>query len=173
MLYTRWLLVVSGIVVLLIFGAALAVDWGTSVVVLDADGKILSRYPLPDSGDFEIEYAHSYYRVPAVERFSADPRGGFELVGVSSPSEAVLDYYELEGRKSIEGPWMSLIPNEPQRFETLPLIGTEKGRRTLVASEERFPLYTEGGPQHLTIRVEEDTPFTELRGILAGQRLLT
>jgi hypothetical protein len=167
-LYARWLLVISGLVVLPIFGAALAVDWGTSVVVLDADGKVLSRYPLPDSGDFEIEYAHSYYGVSAVERFSADPRGGFGLVEISSPSEAVLDYYELEGRKAADGEWIRLVPKETRRFEELPLIGTATGQKTLVVSGEPLPLYAGDDPVHLTIRVEEDSFPTELREVLSG-----
>ena len=86
---------------------------------------------------------HSYYDVPAFERFSAEPQGGFELVGISSPSEAVLDYYELEGRKSAEGTWMSLTIYEPRRFEALPLVGTETGQKTLVVSGERLPLYAD------------------------------
>lgn len=162
---TRWLLLVSGIAGLLILGAALAFDRGTSVVV--RDGKVVSRSPLPDSGRFEIEYVHSYYEVPATEHF-VEENSGFELVEISSTSEAVLDYYELEGSKEADGNLLRLVPDQPQSFDALPLIATEKGRRTLVVSGERFPLYEGGGSRHVTIRVEEDTFFTELRGLLAG-----
>lgn len=164
----RRFLISSGAAGLLMVGAALVVDYGTSVVVRDAEGGVVSRSPLPDSGNFEIEYMHSYYRAPASEHFVAGENEDFEFAGVSSPSEAVLDYYELEGRKEAEGDFLRLMPDEPQRFTTLPLIGTEKGRRTLVVSGERFPLYEEGGSNHVTIRIEEDNLFTELRRLLAG-----
>jgi hypothetical protein len=137
-----------------------------SVVVHDPEGREMSRSPLPGSGEFEIEYVHSYYEAPAAEHFVGENDGSFELVEVSSPSEAVLDYYELEGRKEAGDYLLFLVPDEPQRFEALPLIGTKKGQRTLVVANERIPLYEEGGPQHVTIRVEENTLFTELRRLL-------
>lgn len=144
------------------------VDWGASVVVRDTSGKVVSRPPLPDSNGFEIEYIHSYYDAPTIEHFSADPRGDFALVEVSSTSEAVLDYYELQGRKDTDGEWMHLVAREPRRFEELSLVGTEKGQKTLVASGERLPLYSQssGVPVHLTLRVEEDTLATEARAVL-------
>lgn len=37
--------------------------------------------------------------VPTAEPSVAGKHGSLELAGVSSPSEAVLDYYELEGRR--------------------------------------------------------------------------
>jgi hypothetical protein len=135
-------------------------------VVRDSEGGELSRSPLPGSGEFEIEYVHSYYDAPAAEHFVGENDGSFELVEVSSPSEAVLDYYELEGRKEAAYGLLRLVPNEPQRFEALPLIGTEKGQRTLVVANERFPLYEEGRPQHVTIRLEKNNLFTELRRLL-------
>ena len=107
---------------------------------------------------------HSYYGDPAYEHFSADPRGGFELVGISSPNEAVLDYYELEGRKEADGEQMRLVPHEARRFEEVPLVGTATGRKTLVVSDERLPLYTDDGPAHLTLRLEENAPLTEALG---------
>ena len=151
----------------LVFAGAFATDWGESVVVRDADGKMLSRSSLPSSGEFSVEYFHSYYEVPAAEHFSADPGGGFELVGISSPSEAVLDYYGLEGHKTADDERMRLVPEETQRFEELPLVGTETGRRTLVLPERRVPLFTESGaPMHLTLQIEEDNLLTEARRVL-------
>jgi alkylhydroperoxidase family enzyme len=137
-----------------------------SVLVRDSEGRTTSRYPLPVSGEFEIEYVHSYYQAPAVEHFVAEEDGSFELFGVSSPSEAVLDYYELEGRKEKWDDLLRLLPGGPQSFETLPLIATEKGRRTLVVSGERIPLYEEGGLRRVTIQLEEDALSTELRELL-------
>ncbi len=137
-------------------------------MVRDPDGAEVSRSPLPSSGEFGIEYVHSYYEVPATEHFVVAEDDSFELVEVSSPSEAVLDYYEIEGRKSADGEWIILTPDEPRRLEELPLIGTEKGRRTLIVSGERLPLYEAGGPRHVTIRVERDDFYFGLRGLFVG-----
>jgi hypothetical protein len=153
---------------LLVLAGMLMNDWGASVVVRDDGGRTVVHAALPDSGRFQIEYTHSYYDAPATENFVAKRDGSFELVEISSPSEAVLDYYELEGRKKAEGELFRLAPDKPRRFETLPLIGTEKGRRTLIASNEEFPLYEASVPRHVTIRVEEDTLLTEVRGLLDG-----
>jgi hypothetical protein len=161
----RWVLILAG-AALLILAGTFTIDRGSSILVYDADGRTVARAALPDSGRFEIEYVHSYYEVPATEHFVAEEDGSFELVEISSPSEAVLDYYELEGRKEAGDDLFRLAPEEHQRFEALPLIGTEKGERTFVVSDERVPLYEEDGPRHVTIRVEEDTPLTEARRML-------
>lgn len=159
----------AALLVLLAVAVSYAADLGSSIVVRDAGGEVISRAPLSGSGGFEIEYVHSYYEAPAAEHFVVAGDGSFGLVEVSSPSEAVLDYYEIEGRKEeTDGGRMRLLPDELQSFEELPLIGTEKGRRTLVVFGDRLPLYEEGGPRHVTIRVEEDGLFTELRGLLGG-----
>jgi hypothetical protein len=125
---------------------------GRAVVVRDDRGRVLVNAALPASGRFAIEYRHSYYRVPARERFKADGTG-FRMVGVESPSEAVLDYYEMAGTKS-PGRWMALAPARPRRFDRLPLIATATGRRTLAVAGERYPLYARA-PRHLTIEVED------------------
>ena len=162
----RSLLVGVGVLFFLLAASVAYVNgWGTSVVVRDPE-QISSRYPLPGSEEFEIEYVHSYYGVPAVEHFVANEDGSFELFEVSSSSEAVLDYYEMDGRKETGDDLLWLVLEEPQRFETLPLIATEKGRRTLVVSGERMPLYEDDRPRHVTIQVEEDTLSTELRELL-------
>ena len=106
---------------------------------------------LPASGTFALEYRHSYYRRPARETFRATG-DGFELIAVSSPSEAVLDYYELEGRRERRGGVWTLRPARPARFESMALAATVTGRRTLVAGDRRVPLY--GGDVHLRLRVE-------------------
>jgi hypothetical protein len=168
-----WFLILPG-AALLILAGTFATDLGFSVLVHDADGRTVARAALPDSGRFGIEYVHSYYEVSATEHFVAEEDGSFELVEISSPSEAVLDYYELEGRKEANEDFFSLAPGSPQRFDKLALIGTEKGERTLVVSGERFPLYEESPARHVTIRVEEDTPVTEARRMLTrsiGQEL--
>ena len=136
-------------------GALLAAGCGErSVVVRDDDGDVLVEARLPESGRFALEYRHSYYRVPARGEFRAG-ESGFAMVGVGSRSEAVLDYYELAGTKHL-GPWATLAPAHPQRFDRLPLIATAKGRRTLAVGDRRYPLYG-ATPRHLTIAVEEGT----------------
>jgi len=79
---------------------------------------------------------------------------GFRLVAVASPSEAVLDYYELEGRRRADGGWRRLEPAATPRLATLPLIATELGRRTLVVGGRRLPLFEAGqGPTRLVLTV--------------------
>ena len=152
---------IVGVTVLVLLGVGAFVETGSSVVVRGEDGRPVTREGLPDSGRFEIEYVHSYYRAPTVERFAADGEGGFRLVGISSTNDGVLDYYAVPGRKSADGRWLSLRLDREQHFEELPLIATAKGRKTLVVSGEHSPLFEEGGSIHLTLRVEKDTPFTE------------
>ena len=134
-------------------GALLAAGCGgRTVVVRDDGGRVLVEAQLPESGRFALEYRHSYYRVPAREEFRAGG-SGFQMVGVGSPSEAVLDYYAIPGTKHL-GPWATLAPASPRSFERLPLIATAKGRRTLTVGGHRYPLYGTT-PRHLTIAVEE------------------
>jgi hypothetical protein len=147
------------LVLLALAGALLAAGCGgRDVVVRDDGGRVLVKAALPESGRFALEYRHSYYRVPARERFEADGtrRAGFRMVGVESPSEAVLDYYALAGAKTA-GRWMALAPAHPRRFERLPLIATATGRRTLEVGGERYPLYARA-PRHLTIELEDRWP---------------
>jgi hypothetical protein len=123
---------------------------GQSVVVRDEGGREVARAELPASGRFALEYRHSYYRVPARESFAADG-DAFRIVEVSSPSEAVLDYYALAGRKR-PGRWVRLELDRPQRFRRLPLAATPTGRRTLVVDGRRYPLYD--GVRHVTLSLE-------------------
>jgi hypothetical protein len=125
---------------------------GREVVVRDDGGRVLVREALPADGRFALEYRHSYYRVPARERFEA-AGDGFRMTGVESPSEAVLDYYAIAGAKT-PGRWMALSPERPERFARLPLIATDTGRRTLEVAGRRYPLYARA-PRHLTIEVED------------------
>jgi hypothetical protein len=131
---------------------AMAVTGGSPHVVARDDAGVVAELRLPASGAFALEYRHSYYRVPARETFRATD-DGFELVAISSPSEAVLDYYEIEGARSRDGGEWTLRPAQPARFERMALAATETGRRTLVASGRRVPLYG-GDDVHLQLEVE-------------------
>ena len=144
------------LLLLALAGAVLAAGCGgRDVVVRDDDGRVIVKAALPASGEFALEYRHSYYRVPARERFEV-ASAGFRMVGVDSPSEAVLDYYAMAGAKT-PGRWMALAATHPRRFDRLPLIATPTGRRTLEVSGERYPLYAKA-PRHLTIEVEDRWP---------------
>jgi hypothetical protein len=123
------------------------------VVVRDEAGHEVVRAELPAGGAFALAYRHSYYGAPARERFAADG-SGFRLRSLASPSAAVLDYYALRGRRTHEGGWLRLVPQEQRRYERLPLIATAKGMRSLLVGERRFPLYGRDA-RHLTLTVEE------------------
>ena len=132
---------------------AMAVSGGSPhVVARTSDGDVVAELRLPASGEFALEYRHSYYRQPARETFRVRGDGDFELAAISSPSEAVLDYYEIEGERSRRGGWWTLRPARPARFDEMALAATGVGRRTLVSGTRRAPLY--GGPVHLRIAVE-------------------
>ena len=72
---------------------------------------------------------------------------------VSSPSEAVLDYYEIEGTRERRGGWWTLRPARPARFDGMALAATATGRRTLVADGRRAALWG-GDAVHLRLAVE-------------------
>jgi hypothetical protein len=128
---------------------------GPEVVARDRDGGVIAEAALPDDGRFELSYRHSVYEAPAVERFRAAGEG-FVLESVRSPNVAVLDYYELEGRRTRDRRgWWVLTPERPARFEQMPLAGTRRGQRTLVAGSKQLPLYRrDGRAQHLRLAVE-------------------
>jgi hypothetical protein len=128
---------------------------GPRVVVHTAAGEPVAEARLGPARAFALAYRHSVYRVPAEERFRAGRDGRFTLVAIASPSEAVLDYYAIEGRRRHEaGRWV-LEPARPPRFGTLALAATRIGRRTLVAGGERVRLWrADGRAAHLRIAVE-------------------
>ena len=124
-----------------------------AVVVADERGHQVASLPLPPSGRFALQYRHSVYRAQVTETFAAQD-GGFRLVAVASPSEAVLDYYELEGRRVLDGGWRRLEPAATRRLDALPLIATELGRRSLVVGSRRLPLFEPGrGPARLVLTI--------------------
>ena len=125
---------------------------GPAVVVADERGREVASVPLPEAGRFALSYRHSVYRAEVTETFAVAD-GGFRLVAIASPSEAVLDYYELEGRRVADHGWR-LEPATPPRLEALPLVATEVGRRTLVVGDRHVPLFTPGGsPAHLVLSI--------------------
>jgi Domain of unknown function (DUF1850) len=128
-------------------------DGGPAVVVADERGRQVARVRLPPSGRFALRYRHSVYGAEVTETFAAAD-DGFRLVTIASPSEAVLDYYELEGRRAASGPLWRLEPAASPTLASLPLVATEVGRRTLVVGDRQVPLVAAGGaPAHLVITV--------------------
>jgi hypothetical protein len=147
----RWRRVLLAVSVAAAVAAGLALLPQRTVVTVEGSGGVVAARPLPAGGRFDLAYLHSYYRVEAVESFRA-VGGGFDLVGVASPSEAVLDYYGLAGARRRDGGWLRLDPRPPRHFTALPLAATPLGRRTLVVGADRVALAgTEAA--HLTVRV--------------------
>lgn len=129
------------------------------VVVRGEDRRVVARAPLPPSGRFALTYTHSYYGQPAEETFQVEG-DAFRLVAVASPSEAVLDYYALDGQRSRdEGRWLLRTSGTPA-LEALPLVATDVGRRTLVlpgagGRDEEHPLYGgDGVARHVVVDIE-------------------
>ena len=141
----RGRLLVGGAVLVVgvaVAAAAVGAPWrdaGAAVVVADERGREVASVPLPPSGRFALQYRHSVYRAEVTETFAATD-SGFRLVAVASPSEAVLDYYELEGRR-VADQGGRLEPAATPRLASLPLVATEVGRRTLVVGDRRLPLF--------------------------------
>ena len=132
---------------------ALAGCGDAAVVARDSAGAPVARAELPASGRFALAYEHSYHRAPAEERFRATA-DGFALEAIASPHAGVLDYYELDGRRSREGGAWVLRPDRPPRFSGLPLAATATGRRTLLVAGRRLPLWRPDGPRHVRVAVE-------------------
>jgi hypothetical protein len=146
---------VAAAAVALAGGAAVRADGPPHVVATDRGGGTVAELELPRSGAFALTYRHSYYRRPAVERFTAADDGSFRLVEIASPSEAVLEYYEVDGTRSRRDGWWRLRLARPVRFTRMALAATAVGRRTLVAAGERAPLFRrDGRAAHLEITVE-------------------
>jgi len=139
-------------------GAAVRADRAPAVVVHDQAGRELARAALPGSGRFALEYRHSYYGARARESFRAGQGRDFKVAAIESPSEAVLDYYSIDGRKraSRDG-WIALVPATPRRYRRLSLIATPTGRRTLAVGDRRFPLFAPSRAAHLTLSIDRDS----------------
>jgi hypothetical protein len=137
-------LVVAGVAVAAGLVAGLRPGGGDpAVVVADERGREVASVPLPEAGRFALSYRHSVYRAEVTETFAVAD-GGFRLVAIASPSEAVLDYYELEGRRVADHGWR-LEPAATPRLASLPLVATEVGRRTLVVGDHRVPCSPRAG----------------------------
>jgi hypothetical protein len=165
-----WLLLAAAVLA----GAGLAVRAevaGAWVVVRDEQGRTVASARLPRSGRFALEYRHSVYGAEATETFAAGADGEFRMISVTSASEAVLDYYAVEGRRQADGGRLRLEPRQPARLRALPLVATEVGRRTLVVGSTRVPLYASGqGPVRLVLTVRRSVLPPGLAGAASPWR---
>jgi hypothetical protein len=128
------------------------------VVVRDETGRQTARVPVPDSRRFVLSYQHSYYQRPVHETFAVR-NGKFTLVSVMSPSEAVLDYYAVDGHRSRGEHGYVLRPSRSTTLDGVALVATDKGQRTLVVADQHLPLYSPGGsPRHVVVTVERRDP---------------
>lgn len=126
----------------------------SEVVVTDADGSVVASAALGGNHRFALTYRHSVYEAEASEWFVASCEGSLRLAEVRSSSEAVLDYYALEGSRSRAGARWRLQPSASVAFDELPLMATALGRRTLEVCGDRFPLWRDDGePRRLRLRV--------------------
>jgi hypothetical protein len=140
------------IVTLAVCALSACADDTPHVVVREVDGADVVDTALPDSGRFALTYRHSVYRAPAEERFRADG-DDFLLEAVVSPSEAVLDYYAIEGRRTRRnGRWVLTLAH-PARFHDMALAATAVGRRTLAVDGRTYPLWTDGPARHMRVGV--------------------
>ena len=125
------------------------------MVAHDRDGDTVAALELPRTGAFELTYRHSYYRRPALERFVAGDDGSFRLVEIASPSEAVLDYYDVEGARSRGGGWWTAEAG-PAGALHADGAGRDRGRPPHARGRRRAgaAVPRDGRASHLTIAVE-------------------
>lgn len=119
------------------------------LVVRTDGGALCEAFPLASGDSFALSYVHSMYGEPAEERFTVEEDGRLRLVGVSSPSQAVLEYYGPGARDP------GIVPAVAQ----LLVIADRIGRRTLEVDDRRIPLYLFGDGVHLTLQVERWSPW--------------
>ncbi|MEV5503177.1 hypothetical protein AB0M50_48035 [Nonomuraea fuscirosea] len=104
-------------------------------------------------GRFAIGYVHSIYRAPSAEVFTVEGRR-FTMRAVLSRNEGVLDYYAVPGeRVRLPGGLWKLVLAEPAAYESLSLLTTSIGRRTVISGGRCLPLFPAGGEVRLTLRL--------------------
>ncbi|MEU8365131.1 DUF1850 domain-containing protein [Nonomuraea sp. NPDC048882] len=108
-------------------------------------------------GRFSIGYVHSIYRAPSAEVFTVEGRR-FTMREVLSRNEGVLDYYAVEGeRVRVPGGLWKLVLAEPVAYESLSLLTTSIGRRTVISGGRCLPLFPAEGEVRLALRLTPGT----------------
>jgi hypothetical protein len=153
---SRLTALVTGVALLTTVGAAPGDDAAGRWCLVAEDrtsGAVLGEQPLPADGRFAITYRHSYYRVPATEWLTVGANGALSVERIESPSEAVLDYYELPGvaYERTRERWSTELL-DPDPMPRLTVLATATGRRTLVVGDRSLPLWqAEGEARAVTI----------------------
>lgn len=150
-----WRRLGAALLLLGVIAAALAVVYQDNprpnLVIVDEDGaSVLTGV---EAGErFQLSYVHSIYRAPAVEHFVVQD-SSLVMTHISSTSEAVIDYYALDGARRATGGWHTLSMRDSVRYEELRIIGTEVGQRTVVVGGRCYPLFSAAGSRHATLRI--------------------
>ena len=83
--------------------AILSLIWLTGIAAgacleISADDreKALVRLPVKAGAVVHLDFINSIYLAPVKETFLYEPRKGFFIIGVASPSAGVFEYYRLE-----------------------------------------------------------------------------
>ncbi len=106
----------------------------------DATGVLIGGCAVPNgAGRVALDYRHSIYGRAGREEFEASP-AGLALVRLSSPAEAVLEYYARpEPVRRVEGGFEIRVDDPP--IPRLRLLASAIGERTLVCGDVRLPLF--------------------------------
>ena len=106
----------------------------------DATGVLIGGCAVPNgAGRVALDYRHSIYGRAGREEFEASP-AGLALVRLSSPAEAVLEYYARpEPVRRVEGGFEIRVDDPP--IPRLRLLASATGQRTLVCGDVRLPLF--------------------------------
>ncbi len=127
---------------------------GPRTVVAHEDGRVVAALPLDGARTFDLTYRHPVYDVPAREEFAVLRGGGFRLVAVASPQQAVLDYYALPGSRALGADgWWRLELADPPVFRSLPVAATATGERALVVGDDRAPLAAPGRDRPVVVEL--------------------
>lgn len=118
----------------------------------EASGRIVAAFPASRGEGFSLTYVHSVYRQPASEDFVVDARG-FSLARIASPSEAVLEYYARREPivRTDTGYEVRPAGSQGVHVESLRVLASAEGARTLVMGMERAPLFAIGSPGRAVI----------------------
>lgn len=113
----------------------------------EASGRIVAVFPASRGDEFSLTYLHSVYRQPAAEDFVVEA-AGFSLARIASPSEAVLEYYGRHEPIVRTETGYEVRPAARRRVhvESLRVLASVEGARTLVMGMDRAPLFATSSP---------------------------